>query len=151
MKATVANVPVMLRNIGAVQAYNSVLVRARVDGTLDKVLFHEGQDVKAGSSLRRSTPGPYAAALPQALAKQAADQAMLANAKRDLARYQQPGPQRLRLHASRSTRRPRTVAQIRRTSRATRPPSRRALNVDFTQINSPITAASGCARSMPAT
>jgi multidrug efflux system membrane fusion protein len=80
------DVPVVLRNIGAVQAYQSVLVRARVDGTLDKVLFTEGQEVKAGDALAEIDPRPYAAALRQVQAKRAADAAMLANALHDLSR-----------------------------------------------------------------
>ncbi len=81
------DVPVLLRNIGAVQAYQSVLIRARVDGTLDQILFREGQDVKAGDNLALIDPRPYQAALDQAQAKKAADEALLANAERDLARY----------------------------------------------------------------
>ena len=82
------DVPVMLRNIGAVQAFYSVLIRARVDGTLDRVLFTEGQDVKAGQPLAEIDPRPYAAVLDAAEAKKAADEAQLANARADLARYQ---------------------------------------------------------------
>ena len=58
-----ADVPVLLRNIGSVQAFQSVLVRARVDGTLDQISFTEGQDVKAGDKLAQIDPRPYAAAL----------------------------------------------------------------------------------------
>jgi multidrug efflux system membrane fusion protein len=82
-----ADVPVILRNIGSVQAFQSVLIRARVDGTLDRVLFAEGQDVKAGDVIAQIDPRPYAATLAQAAAKKAADEASLANAQRDLARY----------------------------------------------------------------
>jgi multidrug efflux system membrane fusion protein len=82
-----ADVPVVLRNIGSVQAFQAVLIRARVDGTLDKVLFNEGQDVKAGEVIAQIDPRPYAATLAQAVAKKAADEANLANAQRDLARY----------------------------------------------------------------
>jgi multidrug efflux system membrane fusion protein len=81
------DVPVTLRNIGNVQSYQSVLVRARVDGTLDRVLFQEGQDVHAGDKLALIDPRPYAAALAQAQAKKAADEAMMANARLDLTRY----------------------------------------------------------------
>src|SRR5579872_2218374 len=81
------DVPVMLRNIGAVQAFYSVLVRARVDGTLDRVLFTEGQDVKAGDVLAQIDPRPYAAALAAAVAKKAADEAQLSNARLDLNRF----------------------------------------------------------------
>jgi multidrug efflux system membrane fusion protein len=81
------DVPVLLRNIGTVQAWNSVQVRARVDGTLDTVYFKEGQTVRRGDALALIDPRPYAAALAMAQAKKAADEAQLANAQRDLARY----------------------------------------------------------------
>lgn len=80
------DVPVTLRNIGSVQAFAAVLVRARVDGTLDKVFFTEGQEVKAGAPLAQIDPRPYAAAFAQAQAKRAADAAQMANAERDLQR-----------------------------------------------------------------
>jgi membrane fusion protein, multidrug efflux system len=86
-KATLQDVPVTMSNIGTVQAYQSVLVRARVDGTLEKVLFREGQEVNPGDLLAEIDPRPYAAALAQALAKRAADQAMLVGAQKDLSRY----------------------------------------------------------------
>jgi multidrug efflux system membrane fusion protein len=81
------DLPEFAQGIGTVQAYRSVLVRARVDGTLDNIAFREGQDVKPGDLLAEIDPRPYAATLDQARAKLAGDQAQLANAKRDLARY----------------------------------------------------------------
>ena len=79
------DVPEFVRGIGNVQAYRSVLVRARVDGTLDKIAFREGQDVKPGDLLAEIDPRPYAATLAQARAKRAGDVAQLDNARRDLA------------------------------------------------------------------
>ena len=81
------DVPVLQRTIGTVQALQSVLVRARVDGTLDKVLFTEGQLVKPGDVLAQLDPRPYQAALDQALARRASNEATLANARLDLVRY----------------------------------------------------------------
>lgn len=78
---------VVLRNIGVVQSLASVLVRARVDGTLDEVNFVEGQEVKAGDLLARIDPRPFAAAYAGALAKRDADTAQLGNARRDLNRF----------------------------------------------------------------
>ncbi len=80
------DVPILLRNIGAVQAMQVALMRSRVDGTLEKVFFTEGQDVKRGDPLALIDPRPYQAALDQATAKRAQDEAQLANAKLDLAR-----------------------------------------------------------------
>jgi multidrug efflux system membrane fusion protein len=82
------DVPILLRNIGAVQAFQAVVVRSRVDGTLDQVFFTEGQDVKRGDRLALIDPRPYAAVLAQAQAKKTYDQVQLENARRDLARTQ---------------------------------------------------------------
>ncbi len=81
------DVPEYARGIGTVQAYRSVLIRARVDGTLDTIFFHEGQEVHPGDVLAQIDPRPYAAVLAQAQARRAADQAQLENARRDLTRY----------------------------------------------------------------
>ncbi|HTJ01572.1 MAG TPA: efflux RND transporter periplasmic adaptor subunit [Methylovirgula sp.] len=79
--------PITYDGIGTVQAFNTVTVRARVDGTLEKVLFQEGQDVKAGDVLAVIDPRPFKAALDQATAMKAKDEAQLANAKLDLKRF----------------------------------------------------------------
>ncbi len=81
------DVPVWLRGLGTVQALNTVTVRARVDGTLDKFPVTEGQLVKQGTLLAVIDPRPYQAALDQAVAKKAQDDAQLVNAKLDLQRY----------------------------------------------------------------
>ena len=82
-----ADFPVVLQSIGQVQAYNTVLVRARVDGQIMKIAFNEGQMVKQGDLLAQIDPRPFQAALDQAVAKKAQDEANLANAKLDLTRY----------------------------------------------------------------
>ncbi len=83
-----ADVPVYLDALGTVQAFNTVSVKPMIDGPLVQVLFKEGQDVRAGDVLARIDPRPYQAALDQAAAKKAQDEANLANARVDLARYQ---------------------------------------------------------------
>ena len=82
-----ADFPVILEGLGQVQAYNTVLVRARVDGQINKIAFKEGQLVKQGDLLAQIDPRPFQAVLDQATAKMAQDSANLANAKLDLARY----------------------------------------------------------------
>jgi multidrug efflux system membrane fusion protein len=64
-----------------------VTVRARVDGQVTKIAFTEGQDVHAGDLLAQIDPDPFNAALQQAIAKKAQDEAQLANAHIDLDRY----------------------------------------------------------------
>ncbi len=85
--ATRVDYPVFIDGLGQVQAENTVTVRTRVDGQIVKIAFAEGQMVKAGDLLAQIDPRPFRAALDQAKAKQAQDQATLANAKLDLVRY----------------------------------------------------------------
>ncbi len=86
-KAASADVPIFERGLGTVQPFQSVLVRARVDGTVDRIAFAEGQTVKPGDLLAAIDPRPYQAAYDQAVAKKAFDVAQLSNARKDLARY----------------------------------------------------------------
>ncbi|MGD1015893.1 MAG: efflux RND transporter periplasmic adaptor subunit [Roseiarcus sp.] len=79
--------PIYIDGLGQAQAYNTVTVRTRVDGQIEKIAFDEGQMVKAGDLIAQIDPRPFQAALDQAKAKQAQDQANLANAKLDLQRY----------------------------------------------------------------
>ncbi len=82
-----ADYPIVLESLGQVQAYNTVLVRARVDGEIVKIAFKEGQMVKQGDLLAQIDPRPFQAALDQSVAKKAQDEATVANAKLDLTRY----------------------------------------------------------------
>ena len=83
-----ADVPVYLGAVGTTRALNTVTVRAQVDGKLIEVAFKEGQDVKKGDVLARIDPTTFQAQLNQAAAKKAQDEAQLANAMRDLERYE---------------------------------------------------------------
>ncbi|HEY2590202.1 MAG TPA: efflux RND transporter periplasmic adaptor subunit [Steroidobacteraceae bacterium] len=93
--ATRRDVPVYLEGLGNVQAFYTVKLTARVDGELIKVAFIEGQKVKRGQLLAQIDPRPYQAALDQALATRAKDNAQLANARKDLARYVMLAPKKL--------------------------------------------------------
>lgn len=86
--AVTESVPQYLNGLGTVTAANTVTVRSRVDGNLMSIHFTEGQQVKAGDLLAEIDPRPYQVALMQAQGQLARDQATLANARRDLARYQ---------------------------------------------------------------
>jgi membrane fusion protein, multidrug efflux system len=81
------DIPIYLDGLGTVQAFNSVLVRSRVDGQIVKLIFTEGEDVKKGDTLLQIDPNPYKAALDQAIGKKGQDEAMLANARLDKKRY----------------------------------------------------------------
>ena len=86
-----ADFPVYLTGLGTVQGFNTVVVRTRVDGQIDKIGFKEGQLVNQGDLLVEIDPRPFRAALDQAKAKKAQDEANLANANLDLQRYTKLG------------------------------------------------------------
>lgn len=81
------DVPIYLTGIGTVQAFNTVTIRTRVDGQIDKIAFVEGQDVKAGDLLAQIDPRPLQAQLEQAQAQKTSHEAQLADAKIDLQRF----------------------------------------------------------------
>src|ERR1700736_5864221 len=85
----IQDVPVYLDGVGTVRALNTVTVRAQVDGKLIAVNFTEGQDVKKGDVIGEIDPAIYQAQYDQAVAKKAQDEALLANQRLDLIRYQQ--------------------------------------------------------------
>src|SRR5690606_8573804 len=80
--------PIELRALGTVTAYNTANVRTRVGGELVRVLFEEGQRVKAGDLLAEIDPRPYETALRLAEGQLQQIRAQLKNAEIDLARYE---------------------------------------------------------------
>ncbi|MHB8519744.1 MAG: efflux RND transporter periplasmic adaptor subunit [Limisphaerales bacterium] len=85
-KVAQRDVPIYLDGLGTVQAFNTVTVRVRVDGQLQRLAFVEGQDVHPGDVLAQIDPDPYRTQLEQDEAKQKEDEAQLANARVQLER-----------------------------------------------------------------
>lgn len=80
-------VPIYLRGVGTVIAYNNVIVRSQITGPLVKISFTQGQTVHKGDLLAEIDPRPYQAQLDQAIANRDRDQAQITNAKANLDRY----------------------------------------------------------------
>jgi multidrug efflux system membrane fusion protein len=87
--ATVAShdVPIYLRGVGTVIAFNNVIVRSQITGQIISINFTQGQAVHAGDLLAQIDPRPFQAQLDQATANRDRDQAQLANAQANLGRY----------------------------------------------------------------
>ncbi|MDA9469128.1 efflux RND transporter periplasmic adaptor subunit [Bradyrhizobium sp. CCBAU 53415] len=85
------DVPIYLRGIGTVIAYNTDVVRSQIQGQIVRIAFTEGQAVKAGDLLAQIDPRPYEAQIEQLTANRDRDQAQLTNAEANLSRYNQLG------------------------------------------------------------
>jgi multidrug efflux system membrane fusion protein len=81
------DMPVQLRVIGNVEAYATVSIKSRVTGTLTRVHFREGQDVKRGEPLFTIDPRPFEVALEEAQARLDRDTALAGKAEKDVKRY----------------------------------------------------------------
>jgi multidrug efflux system membrane fusion protein len=133
--------PVYLNGLGTVQGFNTVVVRTRVDGQIDRISFKEGQLVNQGDLLVEIDPRPYQATLDQAKAKKAQDEANLANANLDLQRYTKLGEfaTRQQTDTQRST-----VAQLTAQIAADDAAIFNAqTQLDYTQVKAPIAGVAG--------
>jgi multidrug efflux system membrane fusion protein len=81
------DVPIYLRGVGTVIAYNNVVVRSQITGQVVHIAFTQGQSVHRGDLLAEIDPRPYQAQLDQATANRDRDQAQLVNARNNLGRY----------------------------------------------------------------
>ena len=138
-----ADVPISLAGFGTVQAFNSVLVKSRVDGQIVKINFSEGQEIKAGEVLVEIDPAPFEAALAQAQANKLKDEAQLHNARLDFERAS-----RLAATGSGSKQQYDTsqalVAQLEAAAKADQALIDMAQNqLNYTQIRSPINGRAG--------
>src|SRR5712664_4185644 len=136
-----ADFPVYLTGLGTVQGFNTVVVRTRVDGQINRIAFQEGQFVKEGDTLVEIDPRPFQAVLDQAKAKKAQDQANRANANLDLQRFTKLGEfaTRQQTDTQRSTV-AQLTAQIAADDAAI---SNAQTQLDYTQVKAPISGVAG--------
>src|SRR5579883_477353 len=141
--AETRDVALYVRGIGAVQAYNTVTVKSRVDGQIMAVNFTEGQEVKAGDPLFEIDPRPFQAALQQAAANKQKDEAQLVSAQADLQRYTElvgHGYQTRQIYDQQKAQ----VAQLQASIKADQAQIDAArLNLQYADIRSPIAGRTG--------
>ena len=137
------DMPILINALGTVQSIQTVNVQSRVNGQIMQAFFKQGELVKAGDPLFLIDPRPYQAALDQAQAQLEHDQALVAEAKADLARYQQ-------LEAENSIARQQAedqafvVQQDEGTVKLDQANVETAkLNLEYAHINSPVTGIAG--------
>lgn len=137
------DVPIWLRGLGSVRAWNTVTVRPRVGGELLSVSFVEGQRVSAGDVLAQIDPRTYEIARDQAAARLAQDEARLGAARRrlqssrELLRARAAGQLEFDLDAA-------TVAELEATVRGDRATLAQAkLQLEYTRIVAPIAGRTG--------
>jgi multidrug efflux system membrane fusion protein len=137
------DVPVYLSGLGSVQATNSVIVRSRVDGQIEKIAFEEGQLVHEGDLLVQIDPAPFKAALDQATAKLAQDEANLEISKKELSRTETLAKQGWATAELRDQR-DSAVAQLTAQVKADKAAIESAqVQLNYTTIRSPLTGQAG--------
>jgi multidrug efflux system membrane fusion protein len=137
------DMPVVERSLGTIMAYDTVELTARVQGTLDRANFREGQLVKKGDLLFQIDPRPFQAALAQAEAIYQKDQAQLQNALLDQKRYSALNAQGAISTQQRDTANA-NAAVLAATVAADKAAADMArLNLEYTEIRSPIDGKTG--------
>ena len=137
------DVPIYVTGIGTVQAFNTVTIRSRVDGQIDKIAFTEGQDVKAGDLLAQIDPRPLQAQLEQAQAQKASHEAQLGDAKVELQRFTNLAARGAGTQQSADTQKA-LVAQLEANIQADQAAIDNAkVQLDYTTITAPISGRTG--------
>ncbi|NVZ69532.1 efflux RND transporter periplasmic adaptor subunit [Pseudomonas costantinii] len=137
------DLPIWISAIGNVQALNSVNVRVRVDGELQKILFNEGQMVTAGSLLAVIDPRVYQAQVAQAQALVAKDQAQLANLRVNLDRASKLAAAKAGPTQDVDTFRAQLAAQLATVQADQAALDSARLQLEFTQVKAPFTGRTG--------
>src|SRR5262244_285226 len=145
------DVPIYLTGLGTVQASFTVGIHSQVDGKLQEVLFTEGQQVKKGDVLAKIDPRLFQAALDQAKAKKAQDEAQFIAASKDLERSNTLVKSNITSQQIVDQQQGK-VDQLRASIAADEAMIQTAqTNLDYTTITAPSDGRMACASSIPAT
>ena len=135
--------PVHAYGLGVVSPFRTVTVKSRVDGQIIKIFFKQGQMVKEGDALVEIDQRPYTAAVEQAVAKKAQDEANLKNDELNLQRYQKLAKQQFETEQNLDTQQAlvdQMTAQVKGDQAAI---DNAQTNLDYTSIKAPISGRMG--------
>jgi multidrug efflux system membrane fusion protein len=135
--------PVHAYGLGVVSPFRTVTVKSRVDGQIIKIFFKQGQMVKEGDPLVEIDQRPYTAALEQAVAKKAQDEASLKNDQLNLERFQKLAKQQFETEQNLDTQQAlvdQLTAQVKGDQAAI---DNAQTNLDYTSIKAPISGRMG--------
>lgn len=135
--------PVHVYGLGVVSPFKTVTVKSRVDGQITKVFFKQGQMVKEGDPLLEIDQRPYTAALEQAVAKKAQDEANLKNDQLNLQRFEQLMTQKFETEQNLDTQKAlvdQMTAQVKGDQAAI---DNAQTNLGYTSIKAPISGRTG--------
>ncbi|SFU81725.1 membrane fusion protein, multidrug efflux system [Bradyrhizobium arachidis] len=138
-----ADFPVYTYGLGVVSPFKTVTVRSRVDGQITKVFFRQGQMVKEGDPLLEIDQRPFIAALEQAVAKKAQDEANLKNDQLNLERFQKLAKQQFETQQNLDAQQAlvdQMIAQIKGDQAAI---DNAQTNLGYTSIKAPISGRTG--------
>lgn len=138
-----ADFPVHVYGLGVVSPFKTVTVKSRVDGQITKVSFKQGQMVKEGDPLLEIDQRPFTAALEQAVAKKAQDEANLKNDRLNLERFQKLAKQQFETQQNLDTQQAlvdQMIAQVKGDQAAI---DNAQTNLGYTSIKAPISGRTG--------
>ncbi|WP_166350615.1 efflux RND transporter periplasmic adaptor subunit [Bradyrhizobium barranii] len=138
-----ADFPVRAYGLGVVSPFKTVTVKSRVDGQIIKVFFKQGQMVKEGDPLLEIDQRPFTAALEQAVAKKAQDEANLRNDRLNLERFQKLAKQQFETQQNLDTQQAlvdQMIAQVKGDEAAI---DNAQTNLGYTSIKAPISGRTG--------
>jgi multidrug efflux system membrane fusion protein len=135
--------PLTVESNGVVEPAQTVSVTPQVGGTIQQVAFNEGDDVQAGQLLFKLDPRPFEAALRQAQAQLARDEATAANAQREAERYKTLAEKDY-VTKSQADQQASAAASTQATVEASRAAVENAkINLEYTTIRAPIAGRTG--------
>jgi membrane fusion protein, multidrug efflux system len=137
------DIPIQVRTIGNVEAYQTVQIRSQVNGQIQKISFHEGEDVRKGQLLFQLDKRPFQADLEKATAQEQHDRAAAENSKIEAERYTRLEKQGIVSHEQGDQMRAQAKADAAAVAADAAAINAARVQLQYTDISAPINARAG--------